>query len=114
MGHTGFSRRISAPAIASLDIDDTTGRLLNMTWRTDKRRPVTGITSGRHGHESCTPYADICITVRDKTLDQTKYEESDFEPSSCIEAVGVASKRKCMVGLQASLALTLPILSLFT
>ena len=64
--------------------------------------------------ESCTPYADICITVRDKTLDQTKHEESDFDPSSCIEAVGVASKRKCMVGLQANLALTLPILSLFT
>ena len=40
--------------------------------------------------ESCTLYADICITVRDKTLDQTKYEESDFDPSSCIEAVGVA------------------------
>ena len=37
MGHTGFSRRISAPAIASLDIDDTTGRLMNMTWRIDKK-----------------------------------------------------------------------------
>ena len=42
---------------------------------------MTGITSGRHGHESCTPYADICITVRDKTLDQTKYEESAFDHS---------------------------------
>ena len=31
--------------------------------------------------ESCTPYADICITVRDKTLDQTKYAESVFDPS---------------------------------
>jgi hypothetical protein len=31
--------------------------------------------------ESCAPYANICITVRDKTLDQTKYNQSEFEPS---------------------------------
>lgn len=31
--------------------------------------------------ESCTPYADICINVRDTTLAQTKYSESKFDPN---------------------------------
>ena len=29
--------------------------------------------------ESCAPYADICINVRDKSLAQTKYLESEFD-----------------------------------
>ena len=31
--------------------------------------------------ESCEPYADICINVRDETLEQTKYSESEFDPN---------------------------------
>ena len=47
--------------------------------------------------ESCTRYADICINVRDTTLEQTKYSESEFDPNGAHPNDHTGSDESCPI-----------------